>query len=172
MVLQPPSAPSSPAHLLRTTIRQHGHDGDDSAQSQRAPHVYHGLRTHATTHRLRLAATLEVPSRWNRRSDKPQRSQVHPLSGFEQKPRPDPRKITTLPCPPQVWDATPPPPTDRRRRTAIRSISFFSSSLPPFNGGSGREHLLTLSLPATHRQTQWHGSVPLSQPQPKDGTVC
>jgi len=151
MVLQSPSAPSLPAYLIRTQppARQLRRHGDDNEQSQKAPHVYTDLTrtpqptTYGSLLRSRFHRDgIDGPTNLNAARYIPflvsSKTQARPSQDYH------------LGLPPQVWDATPPPPAARQRARPSDRSHF--SSLPPFNG-NGREHphIVTLSLPATHR---------------------
>lgn len=130
MVLQPPSTPSSPAHLLRT---QPSASMDMTAMT--TPKVKKRLMFTRTSHarhnppptaRCYARRSIEMESTVRQTSTQP----GTPPLWFRAKTQARPSQEYHLALPPQVWDATPPPPTDRRRRTAIRSISFFFFSFP------------------------------------------
>lgn len=152
MVLQPPSAPSPPAHLLRT---QPSASMDMTATT--TPKVKERLMFTRTSHarhnppptaRCYARRSIEMESTVRQTSTQP----GTPPLWFRAKTQARPSQEYHLACPLKYG-------TQRRRRQTDGGArpsdrSHFSSSLSHFNGGSGRDHLLTLSLPATHIHTQ------------------
>ncbi|KAK0743741.1 hypothetical protein B0T18DRAFT_189964 [Schizothecium vesticola] len=173
MVLQSPCAPSSPAYLLLTQPPPASIDITTTTTPKVKGRLMFTQTLHARhnptpTARCYARGSIEMESTVRQTSTQP----GTPPLWFRAKTQARPSQDYHLDLPPQVWDATPPPPTARQRARPSDRSHFFFFPLSTATAEGTRTYSPCPCQPHTDTYAaQWHGSVPLSQPQPKPGTV-